>query len=429
MLRTVVNRYDAAREEAAPFRDVVKIVITFWQILASYADVQIKWPQELLSLMKLLGALKIDIQVPNVACMLRNWTLHHYLVLYSVGPVLLLALLAVPVAVTRLVKSIPTSLRDDLHGHFWRSVVFVLYLIYPITSQYVISSFICDTVFEELDDPPYFDEKRFLHFDYRIDCDTDTHAHFLVLAWLFFFMWPIGVPLFLICLLNWYNVPSIAAQKYTAALRARFLEYCIVLELQHGGEALGGINGNIPLTSLSTAQLRELERVSDGAESLCDPSAQTDAVQAVIDKTIEIVKQEGDGVRQTGDGVHYEEQEATLPPTSPPHISGGIVSEAAQLGGAPTTERTSDELICILTDRASLMEKNGVIALSALCWDSNSENAKEALAVDRLGLLICAYEVQPFKLHMTCVHACAHTCTYRCSTIGSKSLKWVGSWC
>ena len=206
--------------------DLTKILITFYQVLASLSYVHLSWPKELKNLMKILSAIKINIlQLPSVPCALQQFTYHHKLLFYSLAPFLVFGLLAVPTSVPHF-RHIDTKIKNELVGTFSRSVYFLLFLLYPIVSEVVIGLFKCNSYNMEINDPPYWTQRSFLHLDHRcypwnaitivilhdpslhcrIDCDGAAYKGYYIFGCFAVCVWPVGVLVFFLGLLFWYEV-------------------------------------------------------------------------------------------------------------------------------------------------------------------------------------------------------------------------------
>ena len=125
------------------------------------------------------------------ACLLIDFSFYDKLLTYTLGPYLIIAILALPSTCAMLKKHAKKDVLVDL---LWQSSLFFFFLIYPSVSQIVLSTFSCDDL--------SFDGK-FLSSDYRINCETmewEAYRNFAIFAVL---LWPCGFPLGCWFLLHW----------------------------------------------------------------------------------------------------------------------------------------------------------------------------------------------------------------------------------
>ena len=92
---------------------------------------------------------------------------------------------------------------------------FLIFLIYPTTSQKVFSTFNC----EEFDDER---RSRALMQDFAIDCDGARHVAYTTYA-LFMFVYPFGIPLLYAYLLLWRHGATMSRLRANEALRDKVL--------------------------------------------------------------------------------------------------------------------------------------------------------------------------------------------------------------
>ena len=133
----------------------------------------------------------MQVQIVGSACLLIDFSLYGKLLTYTLGPYLIIAILALPSTCAILKKH---AKKDALVDLLWHSSLFLFFLIYPSVSQIVLSTFSCDNL--------SFDGK-FLSSDYRINCETtewEAYRNFAIFAVL---LWPCGFPLGCWLFLHW----------------------------------------------------------------------------------------------------------------------------------------------------------------------------------------------------------------------------------
>ena len=204
--------------------------------------------------------------------------------------------------------------------------------------------------------------------------------------------------------------------RYTCVYVQPVLEHCISL-LQRTGQDVLGITDKMPLAELSQPQLRVLDQISEGCETINFGSAESELQQLHKKGASDILAD------LTALSVYAHASSACLTHAHSqicvcvcvcvyvepsvcihahhhitrthlhPYIQG---AEAASAETYQTTapdaalpeqppDKTKEELVMILAQRAANMEANDIIVLPVLFWDPSSDDPDEVLAIDRLG--------------------------------------------
>jgi hypothetical protein len=190
----------------------LKVMISFAQCAGSIPFVyDVQWPNPLDNQMVILKLSQLDLlSLPIFRCIVIKYvgTMDYYqeFALVTALPVACTAyLLIFPEVFGRIFPAKLSVLRDTCYT--W--IFYLLYLCYPLCSQTVLSSFHC----QDLGPAGVA-----LVSDYSVDCNSDKHMNLHRWAIFLIFVYPIGIPVCLLCVLYAYKIPHIVKRKQQRAL-------------------------------------------------------------------------------------------------------------------------------------------------------------------------------------------------------------------
>ena len=196
----------------------IKILISFTQVVGSLTQINIEWPSSLQSTFAFFSTLDLDIiQLPSTACMFKEASFLSRLIFYGLGPIGFILIMLLPWLWAR-VRNYDHEVAYAAFKTFMSSMLFTIFIVYPPVSRTVISALKCDNLGHD---------GKFLHADYRVDCDSDNYMPVQVTGAAFVGLWPVGTMAFLLGLLHLYNVPRVAKRKIDKAEQTAFMRYII----------------------------------------------------------------------------------------------------------------------------------------------------------------------------------------------------------
>ena len=184
-----------------------------------------------------------------------------------------------------------------------------------------------------------------MHADYRVRCE-DTWVRILGIS--FSVLWPLGAPLFLVFLLYVYEVPKLARKKIAKAEQRALVRFCIANSHQQNT-----LDQTIPDDCL-------LEDLPDNSLRCLLCAASSVALNF----------------------------RPTLNPGD--QIAMKLLTKFArtkEVAPVPLEERSRQELLDLLEQTRSTMERAEILITPLICWDG-SEGEEERHAIEPLGLLI-----------------------------------------
>ena len=115
------------------FGHAARALIGFFQVVGNLGSIDARWPFEFDAVASWFNFAKISFEVPSVACMIAesvDYTFYKRHLLYTLGPLVVLLLISLPVLWARLCR-LPASTIADLHERHIRSTLFLVFLLYP----------------------------------------------------------------------------------------------------------------------------------------------------------------------------------------------------------------------------------------------------------------------------------------------------------
>jgi hypothetical protein len=127
----------AARAEH--FSTIGRSLIGFAQVIGNLSGVRVEWPADFRSLSSWLRYLQIGIDVPSVACVISQsleYTFFQRLLVYTLGPLAIIVLLALPLLWAN-ARKLDEATRTELRKLFIRASLFVILLLCPIVRAHL----------------------------------------------------------------------------------------------------------------------------------------------------------------------------------------------------------------------------------------------------------------------------------------------------
>ena len=84
------------QDEVETLRDIAKIVIGFLQVIISLLRVDLSWPIDFENIMDWLSFMEFSVELPSIVCLMDDIETLHRLLVYTLSPLVLLALMALP---------------------------------------------------------------------------------------------------------------------------------------------------------------------------------------------------------------------------------------------------------------------------------------------------------------------------------------------
>ena len=228
-----------------------KIFVGYFQITSSFLSFQVHWPSTFLSAMMWLKA-TINFSVlslPGISCLWRTIPYRRKLLVYTLSPLVLIALLALPCVFAyfriQIAQADVDPRRIDSRqrryvatlDRFWNAVMFIAFMMYPLLCLVTLEPFDCQPSGLGL-----------LGTDRREKC-PDPLSFERVWASIFLFLYPFGVPIASILVLRSMGVHKLAAEKIEAAVISAminlFIKRTTSIESQRIAQILGPIGSNL----------------------------------------------------------------------------------------------------------------------------------------------------------------------------------------
>jgi hypothetical protein len=126
---------DKVADSAELIAHMVRVLIGFAQIIGNLSGIALSWPKEFYDMARWFDFAKFSFDVPSLACAIQQsgnveYTFYNRHLLYTVGPLVLIALIALPSLWARL-RRLDAATRDDLDDRRVRWTLFAVFLLYP----------------------------------------------------------------------------------------------------------------------------------------------------------------------------------------------------------------------------------------------------------------------------------------------------------
>jgi len=217
----------------------LKIYISSFQILGSFGMFAIEWPVAFTSAIKWVkGILSLHfLELPFLSCLWNGVDFQTYLYLYTLAPLVLIAMLALPLVAARYRGLHLTALdrNRETQDRFWTNIMFAFFILYPALSISTMSVFNCDPNIGRLRE------------DYRVVCPHLTSGTG-VYSIIFFFIYPIGIPLCMHLALRFAGIICVTKKKvekaqFHAAL-GLFMKLYVTTEMHRFARLVGNVDDN-----------------------------------------------------------------------------------------------------------------------------------------------------------------------------------------
>jgi len=221
------------------FQQFGKVYLSFFQILGSFGMFGIEWPPLFASTINWLKAtLGFDLlKLPSVSCLWHSVNFQTYLHTYTLAPLVLIAMLALPLLAAWFWGLHVTAVgrNREAYDRFWTNLMFSFFTLYPALSISTMSVFNCDQYIGRLRD------------DYREVC-----PHFLsgksLYSMVFFFLYPIGIPVTMYLALRFAGIVGVVKEKVENtqfhAARALFMTLYVTVEMHRFARLVGNVDDN-----------------------------------------------------------------------------------------------------------------------------------------------------------------------------------------
>ena len=105
-----------------------KILVNFVQIVGSFARIDVNFPSKFKSLLAAFTVAEFNIELPSTACMLSGVSFYNKLLGYTVLPLVIVCLMALPSAYAKLTKN---QAQDSVFDRFLVWALLLINLLYP----------------------------------------------------------------------------------------------------------------------------------------------------------------------------------------------------------------------------------------------------------------------------------------------------------
>ena len=190
-----------------------KIIISYFQVVSTFITTfSIPWPDEIFAFLQNMDVFNLDfLSLPATTCLVSDLDYSHRVALVTLAPLVVLALLAIPSCIARLMassgsRSARERFEETVSAFFWWGL-FLLFVVYPAVSVSVLSTFSCLDLGRT---------GNLLRSDMRVQC-PERGEFVWVFSLVAIFVYPVGIPVGMFALLYYYDVPKMARQKKTAA--------------------------------------------------------------------------------------------------------------------------------------------------------------------------------------------------------------------
>jgi len=326
-----------------------KIVIGFYQILSTLplTFYKLDWTQSNDDVMDGSQVSRLDfLSLPSMACLMRDVTFHDKLIVYTVAPIIVSAMLVVPTLCVLVMGKLSSGkwsghpkYTQVTNTYFW-SQSFFMFLIYPTVSVMALSGIDCRLI----------GDGWVLSADVSEACTTEVGGPLFRLAVVAIILYPIGVPLFIFCVLWQQRVPHLARKKADRALVIAMINHyklkTFSTEMEMLARFLGGHGANAPQGTSADSKLFASGTFKRRVGDLYD-------------------QQYGKGDGQK----HWEVQDGGL--LSKVHLTGketrsefekkmaGVVTELHQFTGHETVDTLTKGQACVLIRHFETTEDDG----------------------------------------------------------------------
>jgi hypothetical protein len=217
----------------------LKIYVTCLQILSSFNMFTVQWPAAFLACINWVrGTVKFDfIKLPVLSCLWHGVSWKSTLYTYTLTPVVMIVVLGMPVlaALWRGLHLTAITRWNDTLDRFYRNLILLLFLLYPILTIQAMSSLNCDPNVGRLRDDLRIICPDFLSFDSIYSC-------------VFIVLYAIGIPVFNYLCLRYMGIVKVVKEKIHRAefhaMLSLFMKIYVSIETQRFARLVGNVDDN-----------------------------------------------------------------------------------------------------------------------------------------------------------------------------------------
>ncbi|KAK3240802.1 hypothetical protein CYMTET_49388 [Cymbomonas tetramitiformis] len=217
--RQVIRRSKSLFKASACFVPLhaVHVVVSFSQVLASFeSGYGVPWPSQMAHVFQLARFLSFSpFHLNSVMCAGAGARYYLVYILTMALPAFLLCMVAgMYVGVQRVwvwrqgADALDAATIEGFRSHGAKTMLFLLFLLYPFLSQSVLSVYNCREIYGSY----------YLEADYEEQCYTPMHNVFQVVGVVGAICLPLGIPICFYAMLVRHKVPQLAASKLQVTL-------------------------------------------------------------------------------------------------------------------------------------------------------------------------------------------------------------------
>ena len=272
--------------DSAMTLQMFKIVIGFYQIISSFFNFNIKWPDNLAQIFRIAENVNFNfLTLPSIGCIALGVSYKTKLMMFTLAPFCVLILITLPCLMAKLIlrEKLQESPWKDRYARakvtMYKNILFFVFLIYPMVSITVLKGLHC----RDFGPPPdkwQSSSFKLLVSNVNVACPYSPGGSYDVFMYtlVFVFVYPIGVPLCLYLVLRAYDIPGLAQRKIvrcglTVMIQTYMSETCPI-ELKKLARLLHSPGGARAVFRCicNSKQVACIHDLDDGSESAIEPS-------------------------------------------------------------------------------------------------------------------------------------------------------------
>lgn len=394
---------------------VLKILLTFYQVTSCFwTSFDVPWPDSLGGYFRGSSITMGDIfTVPSIACLVRDWSWTDRLLFYTVTPLVVALAFGLPAGLARVVFSAKAHTEEfrTLKARFFNSTLVFLFVVYPVCSVAILNVYNCKLI----------DGKYWLSNDLRTACPMyQTPGFFYVWTVVCTVLFPVGIPVLMLCGLYYFGVPRMAREKAERetlnAMLAKFqddhkrqilyssdVDVSVIalifgaLDCRDGGVAMA-FRGRLVLSEFVRAVLAAAEELQLGYAELAADAAVVFAhfdvdgngelgAEEVADLTCALVQPWHEDLtpQQIDALIHHRWGQARRPKDTVQ------VRRRLSLPGGTGQMTPRKRLLHYCTH----LQAEQILSIGRVYWDeTDSASDEERLAIDCMGFLFLSYRAE-----------------------------------
>ena len=222
------------------FKSMLKIVVSFLQVLGSLDMFNVTWPEVLQGLISRFRFFQMDVlKLQSLSCLWAGIEFRSHLLFYTLGPLAMIAAFALPVFAAFVLLD-RTALEhtkrwSQTMDSFWGNSIFFLFLMYPAISIATLAAAQCDI------------QVGLLMSDYRVLC-PGLLSFYGLYSLFFFIMYPLGIPVMMVLVLRHAGITEVVENKLKAlrfdAMIDLFIDESCSAATQRFARLVGNTVGN-----------------------------------------------------------------------------------------------------------------------------------------------------------------------------------------